>query len=126
MPKEWNRIYPFLRKPRADELCGESSTDYTKLPTYPHTIDRISKHLPDVKLIYLMRHPIDRLLSHYAHEWTLGQMSININKAIAKHPELIDYSRYSMQLAPYFETFGRERVLPVFFERLVKQRTSRN
>ncbi len=102
-----------------DHLCGESSTHYTKLPTYPQTIERIQKHLPDVKLIYIMRHPIDRLISHYSHEWTMLVISEEINQAITKYPELIDYSRYSMQLKPYFEAFGQERVLPVFFERLV-------
>ncbi|NEP08669.1 MAG: sulfotransferase [Symploca sp. SIO2C1] len=102
-----------------DDLCGESSTHYTKLPTYPQTIERMQKHLPDVKLIYIMRHPIDRLISHYSHEWTMLVISEEINQAITKYPELIDYSRYSMQLKPYFEAFGQERVLPVFFERLV-------
>ncbi|MGB3560491.1 MAG: sulfotransferase domain-containing protein, partial [Geitlerinemataceae cyanobacterium] len=56
-------------------LCGESSTHYTKLPTYPNTIDRIGKHLPQVKLIYVMRHPIDRLVSQYVHEWSQGRVS---------------------------------------------------
>ncbi|NET57414.1 MAG: sulfotransferase [Symploca sp. SIO2E6] len=104
-----------------DYLWGESSTHYTKLPTYPQTIERIQKHLPDVKLIYVMRHPIDRLISQYAHEWTMRVISTEINQAITKHPELIDYSRYSMQLKPYFKAFGQERVLPVFFERLLSQ-----
>ncbi|MBE9125773.1 MULTISPECIES: sulfotransferase family protein [unclassified Coleofasciculus] len=103
-----------------DDLCGESSTHYTKLPTYPHTIERIQKHLPDVKLIYVMRHPIDRLVSQYIHEWTQGVISVDINQAISKHPELLEYSRYTIQLKPYFETFGQDRVLPVFFERLLK------
>ena len=103
----------------ADDLCGESSTHYTKLSTYPHTVERIRKYLPEVKLIYVMRHPIERLVSQYIHEWTMGVISVDINQAIRQHPELVDYSRYSMQLKPYFETFGRERVLPVFFERFL-------
>ena len=103
----------------ANDLCGESSTHYTKLPTYPNTIERIYQHLPEVKLIYVMRHPIDRLISQYIHEWTQRVISVEINQAITQHPELIEYSRYSMQLKPYLETFGQERILPVFFERLL-------
>ncbi|MBR8828127.1 MAG: sulfotransferase [Gomphosphaeria aponina SAG 52.96 = DSM 107014] len=103
-----------------DALCGESSTHYTKLPTYPKTIERLKQHLPDVKLIYVMRHPIDRLVSQYIHEWSQGVISVDINQAIALHPELVEYSLYSKQLAPYFATFGKERVLPIFFERLIK------
>jgi len=100
-------------------LCGESSTHYTKMPTYPQTIARIQQHLPDTKFIYVMRHPIKRLISQYIHEWSMGFISVDINQAISQYPELIDYSRYTMQLQPYFEQFGRDRVLPVFFERML-------
>jgi hypothetical protein len=107
----------------ANAMCGESSTHYTKLPTYPHTIDRLSQHFPNVKLIYVLRHPIDRLISQYVHEWTMRIIDINtdIDRALDLHPELIAYSQYAMQLQPYFETFGLEQVLPVFFERLIRQ-----
>ncbi len=99
-------------------LCGESSTHYTKRPTYPYTVKRIKQHLPNAKFIYIIRHPIDRLVSQYIHEWTQRRIFIDINQAIYQHPELVEYSRYSLQLQPYFETFGQIRVLPIFFERL--------
>jgi hypothetical protein len=100
-------------------LCGESSTHYTKLPTYRDTIARMRHLLSDrVRFIYVMRHPIDRLVSQYIHEWTQRVISKDINEAVNEHPELIDYSRYAMQLEPYLQTFGRERVLPLFFDRL--------
>ena len=103
-------------------LCGESSTHYTKLPTYPQTIDRMKQHLaPDAKFIYIMRHPIDRLISQYIHEWTQRVISCPIDQAIDRHPELIQYSRYAMQLSLFFDAFGRTRVFPMFFERLTKE-----
>ncbi|MBW4618445.1 MAG: sulfotransferase [Cyanosarcina radialis HA8281-LM2] len=105
---------------KADDLCGESSTHYTKLLTHPKTIARLHQFLPDVKLIYVMRHPIDRLISQYIHQWTECEISVEIDPALDKHPELIDYSLYARQLQPYFDTFGRQRVLPVFFERLLR------
>ncbi|NBD15139.1 MAG: sulfotransferase [Cyanobacteria bacterium] len=114
---EWYLAH--FQQARANELCGESSTHYTKLPTYPHTVERICQHLSGVKFIYIIRHPIDRLVSHYIHEWTQKVISVEINQAVNQHRELIDYSCYSMQLKPYFETFGQQSVLPVFFERLL-------
>jgi hypothetical protein len=115
---EWYLSHFAPAKP--DDICGESSTHYTKLPTYPQTIDRILQHFPDVKLIYVMRHPINRLVSQYIHEWTERVISVDINQAVDEYPELIGYSQYSMQLKAYFETFGQDRVLPVFFERMIK------
>lgn len=103
-----------------DALCGESSTHYTKLPTYPDTIRRMQETLPrPVKLIYIMRDPIERLVSQYIHEWTQRVVSEPIDDAIRSQPELVQYSRYALQIAPYLETFGPEAVLPVFFERLL-------
>lgn len=100
-------------------LRGESSTHYTKLPTYPNTVARMLQMLPSsIRFIYIMRHPIDRLISHYIHEWTQTIINEPIERAIQTHSELMDYGRYAMQLAPYFDAFGRDRVLPVFFDRI--------
>lgn len=105
-----------------DAMCGEASTHYTKLPTYPDAIARLHSHLgTDVKLIYMMRHPVQRLVSHYIHEWTQKVIDnkTDINAALDCHPELITYSQYSLQIRPYLETFGPDNVLPIFFEQLL-------
>ena len=100
------------------QLKGESSTHYTKLPTYPNTIKRLSSFCPDAKFIYVMRHPVDRLISHYIHEWTQRVISCQIDKAIERFPELIDYGCYVKQIEPYFSVFGASKILPVFAERI--------
>lgn len=101
-----------------DDICGESSTHYTKMPTYPHTVPRLGQALENTKFIYVMRHPIDRLVSHYMHEWSQKVISCDIEKAIELYPELIEYSCYHRQLKPYFDKFGVDAVLPVFFDNL--------
>ncbi len=103
-----------------DAICGESSTHYTKLPTHPHAVARIRTHLPEARLIYVMRDPIDRLVSQYIHEWSVQKISVPIDRAVREFPELIAYSCYCDQIRPWLEAFGADRVLPVFFERLTK------
>jgi hypothetical protein len=105
----------------AGDLRGESSTHYTKLPTFPRTVDRMVRSLPHARLIYVMRHPIDRLVSQYIHELTAGGIRVGLPEAVDLHPELIDYSRYAMQLEPFLAAYGFNRVLPVFFNRLVSE-----
>lgn len=100
------------------DLCGESTTHYAKRPNYPQTIARIERHIPHARFIYVMRHPIDRLVSQYIHQWTEREIDRPLSEALDRHPELIAYSRYTYQLEPYFAAFGRERVLPIFFDRL--------
>ena len=36
---------------QATDICGESSTHYTKLPTYPETVSRIAAEFPELKFI---------------------------------------------------------------------------
>lgn len=100
------------------DICGESSTHYTKLPTHPHSASRMHGAVPHAKLIYVMRHPIDRMVSQYIHEWTERLVNCPLDEAIHRRPELIAYSRYNYQLSPYLAMFGSHNILPVFFERL--------
>ncbi|MDG1818362.1 MAG: sulfotransferase [Porticoccaceae bacterium] len=106
----------------AEDICGESSTHYTKLLDHPETIQRLKEAIPQPKLIYVMRHPVDRLISHYMHQWSEGVISCDINQAIDRYPELVDYSCYGMQITPYLKEFGSEAVLPLFFDDLKNSR----
>lgn len=93
------------------DLKGEASTHYTKLPDYPRTLPRLKQALGTrLKIIYLIRDPLQRLTSHYIHEWTEGVMTGDINTAVSRHPALINYSLYAMQLRPWLDTFGHEHV----------------
>ncbi|MEJ1338295.1 MAG: sulfotransferase [Candidatus Sedimenticola sp. (ex Thyasira tokunagai)] len=100
-------------------LLGEASTHYTKLPTYAQSVARLKEHLPHARFIYVMRHPVDRLISHYIHEWSMGVYHCDIERAVERYPELTTYGQYAMQLEPYFEAFGSDAILPVFFDQLV-------
>jgi hypothetical protein len=104
-----------------DALMGEASTHYTKLPTYEQTVARMHELLPGARMVYVMRHPIDRLVSHYIHEWSMGNIHGSIDEAVRQYPEMIQYGEYSMQLIPFFQSYGRERILPVFFDRLTRE-----
>ena len=103
------------------DLLGEASTHYTKLPTHPLAASRLKQQLPDARLIYVMRHPIDRLISHYIHEWSMGIYRCDIDEAVGRYPEMVAYGKYTLQLEPYMKAFGHDAVLPVFFDRMTSQ-----
>ena len=50
------------------------------------TVDRLAAALPRVKVVYVMRHPIDRLLSHYGHEVTNGRTTLGVREAVDRRP----------------------------------------
>lgn len=125
--KKGKRWYLNLFKDAGEnDLIGEASTHYTKLPTYPETIKRIRADYPShsPRFIYVMRHPVDRLLSHFMHEYSMGFYSEDLELEIDKNKELFTYGDYSYQLKPFFDEFGKENVLPVFFDRLLKEKTA--
>lgn len=99
-------------------LRGESSTHYTKLPTYPKALERMRALLPHLKLVYLMRHPVDRLVSHYMHGWSMRSIAVPIDRAINTNLDLVEYSCYHMQLQPFVQAYGRASILPVFLEHM--------
>jgi hypothetical protein len=103
------------------QLCGESSTHYTKLPDRPHTVERLRAACPRVKLVYVIRNPIDRLISHFIHGWTEREIAGPLATALERHPELIAYGEYGRQLAPYRAAFGDDSILLLTFERLVRE-----
>lgn len=106
---------------KEDQICGESSTHYTKIPTFNNVAERIHLALPQAKFIYIMRNPIDRLISQYIHEWSQGEVDVPIDQAVTKYERFVSYSSYGKQLKPYHDIFGVNSVLPVFFESMIGQ-----
>ena len=107
----------------ADQITGEASTDYTKLPDHAGVASRAHALLGDgVRLVYVLRDPIKRLLSHHRHDGDQGLVPANLDEAIERCPGLVEYSRYAAQLEPWLDAFGREAILLVRFEDYVTDR----
>ncbi|UWQ23218.1 sulfotransferase domain-containing protein [Jannaschia sp. W003] len=95
------------------DLRGEASTHYTKRPTHPHALDRMRSLLGDAppRLIYMIRDPVARAVSHYMHGWSRDEITVPLAEAVRAHPELVDYGCYGMQIAPYVSAFGADAIL---------------
>jgi hypothetical protein len=89
---------------------GEASTSYTKFPVVEGVPERIGSVLPDVRLIYIVRDPIERMRSHYLYALSRGKESRPIERAFAEDPSYLDISRYAMQLEQYEPHFRREQL----------------
>jgi len=99
-----------------DDLKGEASTHYAKAPTHPDAPARMHAAVPGAKLIYLMRDPAERAISHYIHEWTQGVIDGDLDAALDSHPELVAYSRYDLQLEPWRALYGDDAILTLRLE----------
>jgi hypothetical protein len=92
---------------------GEASTSYTKFPWVRDVPERVSSVLGDVRLIYLVRDPIERARSHYVHNLSTGKERRPIEKAFERDPMYLNISRYALQVDQYLEYFSRESLLIV-------------
>ncbi|HET9645561.1 MAG TPA: sulfotransferase, partial [Burkholderiaceae bacterium] len=107
----------FRHKPHA-KWVGESSTDYTKRPLIDGVAQRIAAYSPAARIVYIMRDPVERTISHYWHMTELrGEKRAPLD-AIRDEAHYTDVSDYAQQLAPYVEHFGRERIHVLTFESL--------
>jgi len=105
---------------------GESSPSYTAHPFVSGTPDRIHEAVPDAKLIYLVRDPIERLLSQYVHLIANGEERRSLSEVFAERPPehtaYVLMSSYWLQLERYLEHFSSERMLVVDQEDLRTER----
>ena len=99
-------------------LKGEASTHYTKLPTHPDTVARMAAMLDAPRLVYMIRDPLERLVSHHIHGRSMREIRVPLAAALERHPELVDYGRYGMQIAPHAACWGAERICLTSLERL--------
>tara|TARA_Y100001936_G_scaffold169582_1_gene165848 strand:+ start:14113 stop:15009 length:897 start_codon:yes stop_codon:yes gene_type:complete len=74
----------FENKFNSKFITGEATPLYI---SHPYALSRIRKHFPDIKLILLLRNPIDRAFSHYQH-----QRRGNLDK-ITKFEEVINLDK---------------------------------
>lgn len=107
---------------------GESTTGYTRYPVEGDSAPAIHAAVPDAKLIYLVRDPLERIVSDWVHHSTAGWEPRSLNEALADFTSEANYyattSRYAFQLDRYIERFDREAVLVLEQEDLRRNRTA--
>lgn len=98
---------------------GESSNGYTRHPVYAGAPERIHRVLPGVRLLYLIRHPIQRIESHYRHRLATGMEWRPAEEALAAEPSYIAASLYGHQLNEYARYFDVKQILVLRLEDLM-------
>jgi hypothetical protein len=123
--RNWNRgigWYESNFTTRA-HIHGESSPGYTQYPLYAGVAARMSSVVPHAKLIYIVRDPIERIVSHYLHAYADGTESRAFAEALSnlQGNEYVYTSRYFMQLEQYLAYYPKERILIITQENLLRR-----
>ena len=104
-------------------MRGEASTMYTSnLRQFRKTPELMHRHLPNVKLIYLVRHPLDRIISQWRHYRGRHPNCANFNKLITNRMLkrlIIGCSMYYKQLSKFREFYPDNQIHCMTFEDLI-------
>jgi hypothetical protein len=84
---------------------GEASPYYLFHPLVP---DRVAEHLPQVKLIALLRDPVQRAYSHYQHEVARGFERLPFEEAIDAEPARLAGETERMAAEPLYNSFEHQ------------------
>jgi len=114
-------FYEGLFDPAA-RVRGESCPDYSVRPFSDEVAGRIARAVPEARLIYLVRDPVQRVVSHWMHAASLGRDPLPFAESVASEEfpvsEYVLRSRYWWQLEPFRAEFPPERIRIVVQEDL--------
>lgn len=131
--------YPVGRVDRLEEyealfdpafpVRGEASPSYSNAPRRAGVPQRIKELVPEARFVYLVRDPIDRLVSQFQMRVADGKAQLSFREAIAELDAVDPHSYhltcqsfYGRQLELYLEEFPQERILVIDQARLRRER----
>lgn len=115
-----------FRGVRGEKALGIKRPGYLSRPEVPA---RLHRHIPDAKLIAILRNPADRAISAYFHLMKCGFIPVRspedgmkrlldgeYQKLFVKSAEILDFGFYHRHLARYLQYFDRNRMLILLFD----------
>lgn len=125
----WHRRVDWYESQFSDAaIRGDTSPRYANYPLSRNVPERMHALVPDAKLLYLVRDPIERLVSHYSQYYASGQEDRSLPRALAdidEHPETNQYvcrGLYFMQLEQFLRCYSRRQILVLYQEDLRERR----
>lgn len=113
-PISW--FLQFFAQARVDQIKGEASPAYIWDRA---AAERIAAYDSGIKLIAVLRNPIDRAMSQYLYYVQRGVFSgVSFEQALQKRGDILTRGLYAQQLLRYFDLFPAEQIKIMFYDDL--------
>ena len=99
-------------------IIGEASANYARLPRVEGVVDRIAQFNSSARIVFIMRDPVERTISHYWYMVRFFAEHRDMLSAIREDSDYTATSNYALQLRPYLDRFGVHNVLTLTTEQL--------
>ena len=122
--RNWNRGMQWYKDqfPINSLFRGESSQNYSKCTQFTGVADRVFQTLKNPKFIYIVRDPIDRILSHHNESQSVeqGWSPKDLDKYLLQNlnNKYINTSKYYMQIQAYLKYTDLKNIHVLTLERL--------
>ena len=123
----------FFRDCEREAVLGEKSTSYYESEG---VAERIAELIPEARIVFMLRDPVERAISNYFFSRNNGIESRSLREVFLQHKAAPAYDRSSISVNPfdylgrgeyaifiqkYIAVFGAEQVGVFFFEELTKR-----
>ncbi len=112
-----------FREAKRGAICGEGSTFYSSNTLEVACRDRIVAFNPEIKLIFIMRDPIDRIESSFREFHNSGPFfgvypPFELTRAMETLPDILEDCRYWERLNNYRQRVADDQILVILLEHL--------
>ncbi len=126
-PVDYKLLHRQFRRIRRQAIAGEVTPSYLY---WKPAMERIQAYNPQIKLITVLRNPVDRAFAHWNMQRFKGREALDFLEALKEEPRRIapplliesrrfayvDRGFYSVQFERVFKLFPREQVQIIRFE----------
>lgn len=96
------------------KVRSEASPNYTAYPQHVDVPERMHSVVPDARLLYTVRDPVDRIAAHWVHNYAKGRERGDLRTTLL-HPQTsyLTRSHYYAQLQRFLRLYPREQILVI-------------
>lgn len=106
------------------QLRLDASTCYTRSKKYPHAIERLYRVAPHARVVYVLRHPVQRAYSHYYHEMVRRHLRrepiVTMRQFFTEDVEGLSTSFYDEELYRILEFFPKNQLSIIRFDDFIE------
>lgn len=101
---------------------GPGSVGFESSPSYfhdPRAPGRVAAYKPGMKIIVLLRDPVERAYSNHLHEIIKGHIpACSFSDGLANNPSYVEQGLYATHLGRWLDSFPRENLLCLIAEEI--------